>query len=79
MKRFALAAALFVVTPAFAQQADPVAEVKSQWQATMITGQANLARSVDALITAYQAAVATANYWRDACASTPACAGEPAK
>ncbi len=75
----AVLAVLTIATPAFAQQlADPVGDLKAQWQATMITGQMNLARSVDALIAAYQAVATKGAYWEDACKSTPECSsGKP--
>lgn len=71
---------LFFTFPARSAEADPVAAASRDWTA-LITMQDHAANSINLVVTAYQAAHAAEEYWRDACQSTPECGGtkEPAK
>jgi hypothetical protein len=75
----AVLTAAIAATPAIAQSADPVADLKAQWQATMNVGLGNIVKSLDGLVVAYQVAQAKAVWWEDACRSTESCGGPPAK
>lgn len=71
----ALACGLFFSTsPVSSAEPDPVAAAGRDWTA-LITMQDHAATSINAVVSAYQTALAAEEYWRDACQSTPECGG----